>query len=109
MYEVKKNGETIALVDKPSWIKRLVNGDMGLTTKEHATGIAISLGVFSLGKSRDMEDLDEVTLNEYDAGKTIGEHGESIAELEAAVCESDEANEAWKAEIEAALCEMDMG
>lgn len=109
MYEVKKNGKTIAIVEKPSWIKRLVNGDMGLTTKEHATGIAISLGVFSLGKSRDMEDLEQVTLNEYDTGKTIGEHTDSIASLESAVCEADETNDEWKAQIEAALCEMDQG
>lgn len=32
-----------------------------------------------------------------------------IADLEDAMCEADEANEAWKDDIETALCEMDEG
>ena len=108
MFEVLKNGKRIALVDKPTWIKRLVNGDFGLTTRERATGISISLGVFSLGKSRDMSELEQVTLNEFDSGDKIEQHGESIEALENALCEADEAQEAWKAEVEAALCEIDM-
>ena len=32
-----------------------------------------------------------------------------IASLEEAMCEMDEANEAWKMEIETALCELDLG
>lgn len=32
-----------------------------------------------------------------------------IAALEEAMCEMDEANEAWKSEIETALCELDVG
>ncbi len=109
MYEVKKNGEIIAVVDKPSWIKRLVNGDMGLTTKEHATGIAISLGVFSLGKSKDMEDLEQVTLNERDAGEMDAVIWQGVLESEDALCDLDAQYAERISTIEDVLCELDEG
>ena len=71
MYEIKKNDKTFAVVEYPAWVYRLENGDLGLTDKEHATGISTPFGIFSLGKREDMQEYEQVVLNEVDGGVLI--------------------------------------
>lgn len=68
MYQLKQDNKAIAVVETPVWVYRLSNGDLGLTDKDHATGISTPFGVYSLGSSEDMADFETVVLNEVDGG-----------------------------------------
>lgn len=64
MYEIRKNSKVIALVETPTFVYRLDNGDFGLTNAEHATGVAVNGEILDIG---------EVTLNRVDGGAILAD------------------------------------
>lgn len=78
MFAFKKNSTVFEYADSPAWIKRLVNGDFGLTDQEHATGVALSDGPYALTDSEDVAGLERVEVEQIDGKRVLDEYDEVV-------------------------------
>ena len=113
MFKLVVDGVTIGFTEKPRFVR--VKPETGVfveTTQDKADGVAYKSKVFNLF-GHEIGGVEEtVSVVPYDGGddsKEIKNNADNLAEIEDAMCEADETNEAWKADIENALCEMDEG
>ncbi len=111
MYEIRKDGAVLALVERLSTIRKHPDGFYILCAEEAAQGVAINGTAYRLMGRSGLYELDEVQIIELDAGAVILRHGREAArtraEIETALCDMDAENEQAHAAYETALCDLD--
>lgn len=85
MYQINKNGITLGLTERPTYIKPLDNGSMGLCSASEAHGIAYEGEIYHLSGMPELGDAETVVLAEIDAGKLAGADQKQIAANTAAI------------------------
>lgn len=78
MFAFKKDGAVFEYADNPAWIKRLANGDFGLTDQEHATGVALSDGPYALTDSEDVAGLERVEVEQIDGKQVLRQYEDVV-------------------------------
>nr|DAT41570.1 MAG TPA: hypothetical protein [Caudoviricetes sp.] len=68
MYEIRKDGEAIALTEKPNYIRRHEDGYYVLCDEKEAQGIAVNGTAYHLMNRPSMEGVETVFVTEIDAG-----------------------------------------
>lgn len=87
MYEIRKDGDMIALTEKVSYIRRHENGFYILCDEKEAQGIAVNGTAYNLLGRPSMPGLDTVFIVEIDAGgelKTAADSAKMSGQLTAA-------------------------
>lgn len=111
MYEIRKAGDVLALMERPNYIRKHPDGFYILCEEEAAQGVAVDGTAYRLMGRAGMEVLDEVQAIECDGGGILYRQGKdaatSRAEIETALCDIDAANEEAHASYETALCDID--
>ena len=98
MYEVISQGERVALVETPRYIKlKPSTGAFIETDEQHAEGVAINgKGVYSLNGK--LKKLPEAEVRKIDGGEYVFDHEHDLAGVHGSLLD-----------IETALCELDLG
>ena len=95
MYEIRKDGAVLALVERLNTICMHPDGFYVLCAEDAAQGVAINGTAYRLMGRSGLYELDEVQLIERDAGAVIldrdKEAARTRAEIETALCDLDEA------------------
>lgn len=75
MFEIIKNGNVIAMAEKPNYIRLHPDGFYILCEKAEATGVAVNCVPYAL-REGSLGDCDVVTVFEVDGGRKLREQGE---------------------------------
>lgn len=81
MFRIIKDGASVAMTERPTYIKLLDNGCYGLCKEPEATGIAHNGTVFHLLGRPELPGAENVMLEETDGGGTMVEMQSAIDDL----------------------------
>lgn len=84
IYEIKKNDETIAIVDNIKYIKMQDNGSYGLCSEEEAQGISVNGIAYQL-YGRTLEGCEEVNILPVETGEVLFDNRKEIESNSAAI------------------------
>lgn len=78
MYQIIKNGTSIGLTERPTYVEPLDNGSYGLCDEDRARGIAYEGQVYALEGRGELDGLETVSLIQADAGAVLGAQAATI-------------------------------
>lgn len=118
MYAILCNGEAIALVESPRYVRRNESGIFVEADKDTADGIAVNGTLYNLPGGTAIEDAPEAVVVDAKAGEYIfanrvrieqdaASGNIRISTVEDAVCDLDESTDERMSAIEDAICELD--
>lgn len=95
MYQIIKNGTTLGLIERPTYVEQLPNGVYGLCDESQAKGIAYEGEVYHLEGRPQLDGPETVSLVRVDSGAEMTRQADKIK-----VAEEDLTN------TQLALCEV---
>lgn len=87
MYKITKDGATVALTEKPNYVRLQENGCFALCEEPEAQGVVHNGTVFHLLGREEMSGQETVMLEQIDAGAQIGDMQNAVDDLVIAVLE----------------------
>ena len=98
MYKITKDGASLGMTERPTYIKQAPNGCLVLCPEAEAVGIAHEGRVFHLLGRDELPDAPTVILEQVDGGREIRKAGETSSIMFVTLTEGGQIDEATAAE-----------